>query len=1181
VVPLRKRIRQLARGKFEYVKPVLSFEEDNIELEVIQDAEYSGSFTIDSTNHVKLRGVVYSTNPRMECLTPQFEGEEVRIRYQFHGKGLVEGETQKGEFVIVCNQREYSLSFCVNISKLYMDSMIGPVKSLYDFTNLAKENWDEAYQLFYHKSFPNIINPKEVKESMIYRGIISAKPSNQNLEEFLVGIRKKSRITFLVEQDTFRHTDVKESFKETLAIKKDGWGYLSIRISSDADFLRPSADTVTTEQFMGSTCAYEFYIDYEKLHAGRNFGRLTLSNAYQSLVVSVEVERESCQQEKERAEIKECRVGIMELYQAYRLKRMVTGVWANETINILDHLHAMEPEEPMHLLMKAQVLIINRQRQEAEWILEEFKRNWIDHHAPVWGYYLYVMTLLEREPSYVDRMTKEIEVIFHENPDSALLFWVLTFLKEEYYNNNAHKLKAIEYWVMKGNTSPYLYLEAYYLIWQDPYLLTKLDRFEIRILRWAIHHHALTRDIATQIFQIVEMSRGFDPVLYELLCAAYDVNPKPANIGMICSYLIKGQQYDHKYHEWYAKGIELELRITSLYEAYLLSMDEREIVTVPKIIQMYFQYESKLPYRKMAVLYNNIIASKDSCPEVYQKYRKTMGRFAMEQVEQGHIDDNLAVLYTDMLELGLVNEEIAHALAHILFTQKLVLTGGNMVRAFIYQRQLKEPQIVPITGQTAYFQMYSKECVIIFEDERGRRYSGSVDYQIQPLLEPQKYMPKCMELAPDELPYIIAYFDRKQNYLTFDREDKRYFPRILFGTELSSEYQAQIIPEIIRFYRTCEYDGVIKEYLEETDFDQMPATVRRYMMELLVENHIYEKAYEMLQIYGVDQLGAAGRVALASSMIRQYGGEEDDFLVQLAAESFLLGKYNDVMLKYLSDYYNGPTRTMLAIWKAAGTYELETFELEERILVQMLYAEQLLPEGEAVFESYYENGGRELVVMAYLSYRAQDYFRNDAKTEEFIFEMIESRYMYNMDLNDACKLALLKHLSELSELSDERFAIEDELLTEYTCRNMYFAFYRKLDKRLVMKYQFYDKIFLEYRTNPRNHVVLHYSRDEDGENFVEEDMPDVYDGIFVKAFVMFFGEMIQYYISEEYASQVEVTQSNRLTNNDVYSEKDESRYNLLNQMLISATLQDDQNLYHSMKQYAGYDEVTRKAFTIL
>ncbi len=82
------------------------------------------------------------------------------------------------------------------------------------------------------------------------------------------------------------------------------------------------------------------------------------------------------------------------------------------------------------------------------------------------------------------RMTHEIEMIFHENPDSALLFWVLSFLEEEYYNNSAHKLRAIAHWVMSGCVSPYLYLEAYDLISHDPYLLTKLGRFEVRILRW-------------------------------------------------------------------------------------------------------------------------------------------------------------------------------------------------------------------------------------------------------------------------------------------------------------------------------------------------------------------------------------------------------------------------------------------------------------------------------------------------------------------------------------------------------------------------------------------------------------------------------------------------------------------------------------------------------------------------
>ena len=97
-------------------------------------------------------------------------------------------------------------------------------------------------------------------------------------------------------------------------------------------------------------------------------------------------------------------------------------------------------------------------------------------------------------------------------------------------------------------------------------------------------------------------------------------------------------------------------------------------------------------------------------------------------------------------------------------------------------------------------------------------------------------------------------------------------------------------------------------------------------------------------------------------------------------------------------------------------------------------------------------------------------------------------------------------------------------------------------------------------------MVLHYSRDEDGEDYIAEDMPDVYDGIFVKQFIMFFGEMIQYYITEEQGGRIEVTESSRLSNNDVYNEKDDSRYNLLNQMLISSTLQD---------------EVTKKVFKLL
>ena len=458
---------------------------------------------------------------------------------------------------------------------------------------------------------------------------------------------------------------------------------------------------------------------------------------------------------------------------------------------------------------------------------------------------------------------------------------------------------------------------------------------------------------------------------------------------------------------------------------------------------------------------------------------------------------------------------------------------------------------------------------------------SSVSYRLENLMNPDSFLEKCISLAPDELPYIIAHFSKKTNYLTYEKEDEKFFSSILFSTEMNALYQANTALEIIRYYQTKGPQPLVKEFLEKADFESMPQSVRQYMLEMLVDYHMYEKAYDLIQKYGMDQVGSAAKVTLSSYAIDALGDEEEDeYLLRLCACTFSDRKYNDKMLGYLADFYSGPPDVMLALWKAAREFEVNTFELEERILVQMLYANMKMTEVEDLFAYYYEAGGRELVVLAYITYCAHAYFVREEPISPDVLLIIKDRYLHNMELNDACKLALLKALSEKPG-DDEDFVIEDNLLAEYTCRNMNFAFYKKLDRRLVQKYHLYDKVFLEYRTDPKKHVVLHYSRDEDGEEFIREDMPDVYDGIFVEQFVLFFGETVQYYITEEYGNQVDVTESSRLMSNDVYSQKDESRYNLLNQMLMSGTLSDDKSLYHTMKQYAGFDEVTKKIFKVL
>lgn len=1181
---MRVRIGQIAAGRFNGTKPILAFSEDTIDLSVIEGRSEAGSFVIESTNQIKICGIVYSTNPRMECLNPHFEGEKVRIRYQFNSKGLTEGDTCEGKFVIVCNQIEYSLSFCARITRLYAEASTGAVKSLDDFTRLAASNWDEAYHLFYNRNFLNTIPYDNVYERLTYEGFACARPSGQNMEEFLIGVNKKQPVSISVDKSEEIFMASKEPQSGCFTITKDNWGYTEIRLRTDCEFIKLSKPVLTLDDFIGKTYLYEYIIDASAMHAGRNFGRIYIDGVYQSFTIDITAgvrdDDGSISDIAVTKDIKECMVGIMELYTSFRLKRIVTGVWANETISILNHLHALVPDEHMYELMKAQAFIINRQRQEAKWILDDFKHSNPDKKAPIWGYYLYLMTLLEREPSYVDNMTHEVELIFYENPDSVLLFWVLLFLRDQYFDDSAGKLKDIKYWVLRGCSSPYLYIEAYYLISQDPYLIKELSVFELRILSWAVKEKALTKELAGAIFEAVDLAGGFDNRVYELLTAAYEICPEAEYVGIICSYLIKGHKNDTCFHKWFELGIENKLRLTGLYESYLLTMDDRQISPVPKIIQMYFSFDNKLPYRKLAVLYNNIIAAKETEPEVYHKYRKAMGRFAMDQAQLRHIDDNLAVLYEDMLELGFINEELSAAFSDIIYTHKLIVFDKRIVRAIIYQNEMKEPQIVPVTDQCAYFELFSNDYVILFEDSRGYRYVKSISYRLQRLMDAEKYLDRCISLSPDRPQYIVSHFKHVRDYSDFTKDDLKLFKPVFYSESFSDSYKAVMGYRILKYCQLHDYEDYVRPFLQSINFDTLQKDARKYLIDMLVSNRLYEKAYDMTMEYGIDMLAAASKVVLCENALKVQH-VDDDFMVQLAISAFKTGKYSDLVLKYLCENYTGPTDELINLWHAADKFSISSMKLDERILEQGIYT-QIEPEKISdIFMEYYKRAGNEKLILAYISLVAHGYLHSGGCKADFIFDIIEKRFIGNRTLNDACQLALLKHFAEKTDITQAELEIEDTLLKYYIYNNMYFDFFARLDYRLLEKYFIYDKAFLQYESTPGTHVVLHYSRDEDGEEFNSEDMVEMYDGIYVKTFVIFFGELIRYYITEEHDNSIEVKESNRLTCNNIPGDNDHSRYNLINEMIISDTLSDETTLKSNIDEYKRLDAATKQLFKLI
>ena len=382
---MRKRIEKLARGIFESESPVLAFQVDKIELEVLEGQDMTGEFVFSSMNDVNMRGLVYSCNPRMECLTPQFEGKVVRIRYCFHGAGLLEGDTTKGDFYIAMNQGEYNLSYVVNITKMYADSSIGKIKTLSDFTRLAKENFKEACRVFASKAFVNVLKNAKPHDLLLYEGLSAPPCYPQNVEEFLVGTGKKNTVLFSVEKKYREYYELKENWKDTVTIKKEDWGYLEIEVKSDAEFLLPEKNRITSEDFLGSVCPFSYFIDESRLHAGKNYARLSFCNAHQCETIEFCISREKKEKEESSLlKLQKCQFEFIQLYIAYRFKRVVTGEWAKKSGELLKEMQTLQPDNLWYLLLRAQVLFMNKQRQDAVWLLEEYKRK-REGNTPAFG----------------------------------------------------------------------------------------------------------------------------------------------------------------------------------------------------------------------------------------------------------------------------------------------------------------------------------------------------------------------------------------------------------------------------------------------------------------------------------------------------------------------------------------------------------------------------------------------------------------------------------------------------------------------------------------------------------------------------------------------------------------------------------------------------------------------------
>ena len=1192
---LTGQIGHILEGNFDYDSGSLDFSCTKIELDLQPGECYEGSFGIEMHGGGHRVGWICSSDIHMECLTQDLTGADGEIAFRFHGEQLQAGEVVKGCFNVVSSLGEYNLPYVVTISGSAPQSSMGPVKNLFHFANLARESWEEAVALFYSPEFEDILVDNDRQYHTLYMGLSSNQGNEHNVDQFLIAVHKKQPIEYSFVEKELEIEDPVGVTELEINLTRSGWGATCLQVTVDGEFLFTEKQTITENDFMGSSCRLPVFVDDSMLHGGRNPGRITLSDMEHRMEVPVTV---YCRRRRGTAggsrERKRLLMQLMEHYQAMRLKQISASGWLKESEKLVETLVAMDEQDVAARLFQAQLLITNQRYHEAKWtldraldLLEVGEGLYESDPAALEAYYLYLTTLVRQDESYTAQVTERVRRIHHEQPGQWRVAWLLLYLSQEHYRTPGAKWSFLEKQSVRGCSSPVIYIEALQLLNMNPALLRRLGSFELQVLVYGDKRKALSPELREQMYYLAERAKEYSPQLYALLRSSYEEWPQERVLKEICRLLIKGSKVTCEAFGWYQLGVEAKLRITRLYEYYMMALDLDKEVALPKTVLLYFSYQNNLDYAHSAYLYRYLQEHREEYIDLYASYRQQIEQFVVEQIQKEHMSRDLAFLYRELLTEEMIGEQTAEQLGRMIFAHEIRLCHPGIRKVVVCQPGNQMETLYPVTDKRAWFALYGSGCQVLLEDGDGCRYvqePQGLTESLEKLMVPGRHIGKVAEWVKNspELD-LYLYYSRELPEEPREQQEARWL-RIWNCQDLELSVRREACLKLMDSYYAADQTQKLDAFLEGLSGELLGRLERQEAVRYMVIRGRSEQAYEWLTRYGLYELESRVMVELAGQVIQRREYTMDEQVLKLAVLVFQGKKYDGTILRYLSLYYQGPSREMRSIWKAARSFDVDCRELSERLLIQMLVTGCYVGEQEEIFAHYVSQGARPEVEAAYMLQTAHDYFVRGKEIQQEVFREITRLHQRQEPVQKVCRLAYVKYYARhQQEITEEIWRTARDFicqLMEEGIRLKDFLAYRGMERELT---PIMDRTFIEYHGHPDSVVRIHYlltQKDGNEDLYITEEMRSVYGGVCSKEFVLFFGESLQYYIVEERGRVEQLMESGELQKDDSAGPEQDGRFARINDMAVSRSLRDYDMLDQQMEEFYRAEYYNRQLFRL-
>lgn len=1176
---MREKIGQFARGIFEYNIPQLALSEENINQGIELGTSYYGSFTISNSASSNIKGVIYSSNDMVMTNITSFSGRLNEVKYCVRSSECMSGEIIKGKFVIVTNCGEVELPYNFMIEKPVFETQLGQVKDLFQFANLAKADEVTALKLFSSPAFQTAFLAKDVKYSLIYDTLIKGKNINIAMEEFLVATHKKSPVNISVDRRKIDYVITNEEFRDKLVISKDTWGYCEVTVRTDSTFIVPAKTRIMSDDFIANRAELEFVVRSDMIRSGRSFAQIIIESIGNRIVIDICCTKSGqLGADAGNNRLKQFVSKYVSNYIDFRTEKMSLDKYISDSEVLVSNMCILTGTG-INDLLKIHLMIISGRKKRATELLDLFRENLenVSLVNPIdYCGYLYLKNLLEKDEVELENAVEKTRSYYETTDHTWQMLWLLIYMDKRYDNNLRALYTDTKEQFENGCTSPVMYYEICNMFNQDNTLFEDFERFEIQVLYWGAKHDCITKNLAMHVAKLAVRLKDYNRLIFNSLTMLYEKYQTEELLTAICSMLIRGQRTNNRYFKWYKLGVEKQLKLTQLHEFYMYSYDEQSREPLPSSLLLYFSYNSSLSDAKKAFLYASIIKNKTLGFATFKNYKKIIERFMRKQIESHIINENLKVIYEEFLTPDIIDEQMAEDLPYIMFRYDICCYNPDFKGVIVANRMMENEYYAPFIDGRAQVNIYTDDSEIFLVDKDDNRYVRSNSYTAKKLLNSEMYIDKCYELNPSDdmlLLHIAKQIDMMAREDSFNVSARK---RVLEIQGLRKDYQRKCQYNLIQYCHDHREVELLDAYLGQMDVDMLSPRERSYVVEYLIIRDFYEKALEAVDKYGFGIVPAKRLMKLAANLINsKYDNEQTRPLIcDMCIHVFRQKKVTDEILEYMVKYFNGSTKEMFAVWRVCREKEINCTEFEERLIGQVLFAETYSMDVAQVFESYYEKGTDKRLIKAFLKYNAYKYLVKDRVIPEELFDIIAKELSF--DKNEICSLAMLKYYSTKEHLDRNQKIFAEYYIEYFAGKDMVLPFFKDFVGKAYIPGYIVDKHYVEYKADPSIDISIHYQLDDTGD-FVVETMKDVFMGIRVKEFLLFYGETLQYYVTEESVSGDKITESFNINANDKISD-DSSRYSLINTVLMAKEMKDDVAMLEVLKEIATADYLTETLY---